>query len=191
MTENLKQKLRLQLIAKRKKLTNFTKNKLERKIAASFIANFPLELDDVIAGYKAINNEVSCDLIIEILQDMGFKTALCAIAENSKILEFRQFNKNDRLYPSKKYAIPQPLNNKPAMLPKVILVPLVAVDLKGNRLGYGAGYYDETLNALSAIEDIITVGLAFDFQLLQKVPSHTKDFKLDIVITEKRILIFD
>jgi 5-formyltetrahydrofolate cyclo-ligase len=190
MTENLKQKLRLQLIAKRKKLTKFTKNKLERKIASNFIASFPLELDDIIAGYKAINNEVSCDLIIEILQDMGFKTALCAMAENSKILEFRQFSKNDKLYPNK-YGIFQPLNNKQVMLPKVIFVPLVAVDLKGNRLGYGAGYYDETLHALSTVEDIITVGLAFDFQVIQKVPSHTKDFKLDIVITEKRILIFD
>lgn len=191
MTETLKQKLRLQLIAKRKKLTKFTKNNSERKIAANFIASFPLELDDVIAGYRAINNEVSCDLIVEILQDMGFKTALCAIIENSKILEFRQFNKNDKLYPNKKYGILEPLNNKPSLFPKIILVPLVAVDLNGNRLGYGAGYYDETLSTLSAIEDIITVGLAFDFQVVQKVPSHKKDFKLDIVITEKRILIFD
>lgn len=66
----------------------------------------------------------------------------------------------------------------------LIIVPGIAFDKKGNRIGYGEGYYDKLLKKLNAIK----IALAYDFQLLDKIPSEKHDVKIDIIITEKRIL---
>ena len=67
------------------------------------------------------------------------------------------------------YGIPEPIKGK-VVYPDIILVPLVAFDRNLNRLGYGAGYYDRVIEFLKKKKDIITIGLAFDFQELFSIP---------------------
>lgn len=69
----------------------------------------------------------------------------------------------------------------------IILVPALAFDLSGNRLGYGKGYYDFLLKNTTSIK----IGLGYDFQILKKIPVQPHDQKMDMIVTEKQILNFN
>ena len=87
-----------------------------------------------------------------------------------------------------KYGVPEPIESK-AIVPDVMLLPLLAYDKQKNRLGYGKGFYDKYLNRyFNNHKNILTVGIAFSFQKYLNLPVNSKDFKLDFIITEKGIL---
>ena len=71
------------------------------------------------------------------------------------------------------------------LYPDILLVPLLAFNRSGHRIGYGAGYYDLTIAQLRAKKPIAAVGLAFAVQELSRVPTTTFDAPLDLVLTEK------
>ena len=71
--------------------------------------------------------------------------------------------------------------------PDVLIVPLLAFDARGYRLGYGGGYYDRTLQGLRAKRPTIAVGFAFADQQVRKVPTDAFDQRLDAVITENGV----
>ena len=102
-------------------------------------------------------------------------------------MEFYGWYKNDPLLINK-YGIPEPMDAK-KVYPDILLVPLVAFDEELNRLGYGGGFYDRYIEKISKIKKIVKVGLAFSFQKLKRIPTNKYDKKLDIVITEKNILL--
>jgi 5-formyltetrahydrofolate cyclo-ligase len=83
-----------------------------------------------------------------------------------------------------KYGIPEPTSNK-IMYPSILLVPLVAYDEKLYRIGYGGGYYDRYLKKIKKRKKIVTIGLAYSFQKVKKIPIKEHDMKLDFVMTEK------
>lgn len=74
--------------------------------------------------------------------------------------------------------------------PEILIVPLVAFDAKGGRLGYGGGFYDRTLEGLRAIRPTLAIGFAFDAQEDDGLPLEPTDQPLDMVITESRVLSF-
>ena len=84
-----------------------------------------------------------------------------------------------------KYGIPEPFQNK-VILPDVLLVPLVAFDRNLYRVGYGGGYYDRYLSKLKKKKIFISIGIAFSFQMVEKIPLNNFDKKLDVVITENK-----
>ena len=69
--------------------------------------------------------------------------------------------------------------------PEILIVPLVAYDLKGGRLGYGGGFYDRTLERLRAKRAILAIGFAYSAQGLDALPLETTDQALDMMVTEK------
>jgi 5-formyltetrahydrofolate cyclo-ligase len=73
----------------------------------------------------------------------------------------------------------------PLAQPDIVLVPLLAFDADGFRLGYGGGYYDRSLLALRQTGKVTAVGLAYDGQRIAHIPSDATDEKLDWVVTEK------
>jgi 5-formyltetrahydrofolate cyclo-ligase len=75
--------------------------------------------------------------------------------------------------------------------PEILIVPLVAFDAKGGRLGYGGGFYDRTLEDLRAKRPTLAIGFAFDAQEAQDLPLEPTDQPLDMVITESRVLQFN
>ncbi|THD81575.1 5-formyltetrahydrofolate cyclo-ligase [Aliigemmobacter aestuarii] len=75
--------------------------------------------------------------------------------------------------------------------PEVLIVPLVAFDARGYRLGYGGGFYDRTLEGLRARRLTLAVGFAFDAQELPEVPIEPTDQRLDAIITESGVRLFD
>ena len=85
-----------------------------------------------------------------------------------------------------KYGIPEP-EEKILLSPDILLIPLVAFDKNLNRLGYGGGYYDRLIKSLSLKKKIIKIGLALQFQEINKVPINKYDQKLDYIITNRCI----
>ena len=86
-----------------------------------------------------------------------------------------------------KYGIPEPTSNK-IVYPDILLVPLVAFDKNLNRIGYGGGFYDRYLEKIKKNKKIITIGLAYFFQKVKKIPINKHDFKLDYIVTNKGII---
>ncbi len=74
--------------------------------------------------------------------------------------------------------------------PEILIVPLVAFDAQGGRLGYGGGFYDRTLEGLRAKRPTLAIGFAFDAQEAEHLPLEPTDQPLDMVITESRVLTF-
>ena len=84
--------------------------------------------------------------------------------------------------------IPVPLETAPELLPDVLLVPMLAFDRQGYRLGYGGGFYDRTLIKLCALKPIIAIGVAYADQEVEEVPRGPHDQLLDYIMTEKDTL---
>ncbi|MFA3918136.1 5-formyltetrahydrofolate cyclo-ligase [Ruegeria hyattellae] len=74
--------------------------------------------------------------------------------------------------------------------PEILIVPLVAFDAKGGRLGYGGGFYDRTLEGLRAKRATLAIGFAFDAQEADGLPLEPTDQPLDMLVTESRVLCF-
>ncbi|MXY33915.1 MAG: 5-formyltetrahydrofolate cyclo-ligase [Boseongicola sp. SB0664_bin_43] len=70
------------------------------------------------------------------------------------------------------------------VVPSILIVPLLAFDGKGGRLGYGGGHYDRTLEALRSRDKVTAIGFAYDIQECRKVPREPTDQPLDLVVTE-------
>ncbi|MGI4877336.1 MAG: 5-formyltetrahydrofolate cyclo-ligase, partial [Janthinobacterium lividum] len=79
--------------------------------------------------------------------------------------------------------IPEPDASSPLVEPDVVLVPLVAVDRRGNRIGQGGGHYDRTLDRLRAHRPVVAIGVAWDIQLVDSVLTEPWDQPLDAIAT--------
>ena len=101
-------------------------------------------------------------------------------------LVFRRWKTGDRLAPNA-YGIAEPLASAEEVMPSVVLVPLLAFDAEGHRLGYGGGYYDRTFELLPGMR---LIGVAYSGQEVVMVPREEHDHPLDLVVTEKGIRRF-
>jgi 5-formyltetrahydrofolate cyclo-ligase len=97
---------------------------------------------------------------------------------------FRRYTQGDRLEQNPLYNFMQPLENSPIVTPDIILVPLVAFDRSGARLGMGGGYYDRTL----AAGNFKTIGIAFAVCEVDKIPTEPHDIYMDAILTEKELI---
>ncbi len=85
-----------------------------------------------------------------------------------------------------KFGVHEPGESQPALQPAIVLVPLLAFDRNGNRLGYGAGYYDASLRDLRRSHRIVAIGIAFDEQEFADIPREPQDERLDMILTPSR-----
>lgn len=142
-----------------------------------------------IAGYFPIRNEVDVLPLLEVLHDHHKTCALPIIQERSKCLRFRQWSHEIPLVTGA-YGIQEPPTTMPEIIPEVILVPLLAFDSQGHRLGYGGGYYDATLAALRAENPrLLAIGCAYSWQQVKRLPAEPQDQPLDWIVTEKSVRI--
>ena len=81
-----------------------------------------------------------------------------------------------------KYGIPEPFSEV-VKFPNILIVPLVAFDSNRNRIGYGGGFYDRYIKKLKMKKKILTIGLAYSFQKVKKLPVTKHDIQLDFIIT--------
>ncbi len=143
-----------------------------------------------IAGYWPIACELDPRPSLEAVINAGGTAALPVVAGQGQVLLFRQWNPGDPLDPGP-FGTAHPTSRATAVAPDVLLLPLIAYDQTGHRLGYGAGYYDRTVQALRAQRQIIAIGLAYDEQEIDAVPIGSHDQRLDAIMTDRRALWFN
>lgn len=186
----LKQKMREDMLRRRAALTEPEKNAAARAVISSFLGNAPIEPKDRIAGYWPVSGEIDIRMLMEILSEQGHVCCLPVVNKKNGPLEFRHWHKGVAM----KISLPgiyEPADDAPIVKPKIIIVPLVAFDAKGYRLGFGKGFYDKTIESMAKMKDMITIGVGYEFQKVAEVPKEKHDQKLDLVITEKQTYIFE
>ncbi len=181
--------LRRTVLVQRRSIHAARHTEAAQALAARVAAEIPAK-GNIIAGYWPIGDEIDCKLCLETLKAAGADVALPVAAGQGQVLIFRSWCPGDALEPGP-FGTQHPAPRSPVVAPRVLLMPLVAFDRAGNRLGYGAGYYDRTVAALRQQRPIIAIGIAYDEQEIADVPSHGHDQKLDAVITDRRTLWFN
>ncbi|MEE2956572.1 MAG: 5-formyltetrahydrofolate cyclo-ligase [Pseudomonadota bacterium] len=159
----------------------------------SFARNNGLTLHQgtIISGYWPILKELDVRILLEGLSSEGMQCVLPVVHKTTKTLMFRKWQPNDSLE-KKSFGTFEPKANQPLLVPDVMLVPLLAVDKQGNRLGYGGGYFDRTIFSyrLKEFGSVTAVGMAFETQRIANVPFDDQDARLDWLVTEKGVYRF-
>ncbi len=141
----------------------------------------------VASAYYPLNDEPSTLPLLGHLAKAGFKTALPVTGKLGTALVFRLWRPGEPTVKGK-MAIEEPLAEAGEVIPDLLFVPLAAFDRTGNRIGYGAGFYDRTLRQLRAMKPVRAVGVAYAAQELPRIPNESHDESLDYVLTEHELI---
>ena len=175
-----KSEIRKKILKIRKK--NFNKNyDIDFNFITKIIKNKKI-VNKVIGGYYPYNNEIDAIEILKKFEKKNNSISLPKIKNNFQ-MDFYEWSSQDPLVINK-YGIPEPTSNK-IVYPNILLVPFVAYDKYLNRLGYGGGFYDRYIKKIKKIKKVLTIGIAFSYQKVKKIPIEKNDIKLDFIITEK------
>jgi 5-formyltetrahydrofolate cyclo-ligase len=163
----------------------------ERRAAAEAIAArpFPLAIGPgaIVSGFMPLKSEINPLPLMRKLADAGARLALPVVAGRGKPLIMRSYAFGQPL-DSGVWGIREPKADAPEVEPDILLVPLAAFDRKGNRVGYGAGYYDMTINRLRGLKSVVAVGVAYAAQEVPEVPVTPRDERIDLVLTEREVI---
>jgi len=150
---------------------------------------FPLPIAPgvVMSGFMPLKSEINPLPLMRKLAALGATLALPAIAGRGQPLIMRAFAFGDPLLPGE-WGIREPKPRAAEVAPDIMLVPLLAFDRGGRRIGYGAGYYDMTIAKFRAVKGAVAVGIAFAAQEIPAVPVTERDARLDLVLTERETI---
>jgi len=164
-----------------------------RQQGATIIAarDFPVTVQSgvVVSGFMPLKTEINPLPLMRKLADAGASLALPAIAGRGRPLHMRAYAFGDVLH-SGQWGIREPMPDAPEVDPDILLVPLLAFDRLGHRLGFGAGYYDMTLTALRTRKPVVAIGIGFAAQEIPAVPVTPRDAPLDLMLTEQETIDF-
>ena len=143
-----------------------------------------LEDGDIVAGFWPIKSELDPRPLMAALVRCGMHSALPSTPQAGQPLIFHAWQDGDAVI-SGLYGTSEPAPTAPVVIPRLILVPMLAFDDAGFRLGYGGGFYDRTLAKIRAEgHHVQCVGIAYDSQHVDHVPVGDYDAQLDGVLTE-------
>jgi 5-formyltetrahydrofolate cyclo-ligase len=183
---NQKAELRVAAQARRDALPADTRRAAAETIAAQ---KFPIAITPgtIISGFMPLKSEINPLPLLQKLAEAGAHLALPAIAGRGKPLIMRAWEFGAPLDRGQ-WGIREPKAEAPEVEPDILLVPLLAFDRAGHRLGYGAGYYDMTIHRLRALKPVTAIGIAFAAQEVPKIPTTPRDERLDLVLTEREVI---
>jgi 5-formyltetrahydrofolate cyclo-ligase len=181
----LKERLRGEVFARRDALDGAF-----REDAAHRIARRALDLSEFrditpVGAYWPIRSEVDPRPLMEALIARGQDVALSQILHPH--LSWRLWRPGDVLVKGG-FGVREPGPDAPEIFPKALLVPLVAFDRRGGRIGYGNGHFDRAIASLEAQHPVLTIGLAYAVQEIDEVPVEPHDRHLDVIITEAELI---
>jgi 5-formyltetrahydrofolate cyclo-ligase len=142
-----------------------------------------LERGLIVSGFYPCRSELDTLPLLARLDSEGWTTSLPAVRAERQPLVFRKWAPGEPTVPGV-WNIPMPREDAQEVEPDVLLVPLLAYDAMGYRLGYGGGFYDRTLSALRGRKPITAIGVGYSAQALPQVPHGPMDQRLDYVLTE-------
>lgn len=136
----------------------------------------------VVAGFSPLAEEFRVFPLLRRLAGEGYRLAMPVMQGRTRPLLFRAWAPGDAMDRAV-WGIAEPKADRAELEPDVLIVPLLAFDRRGWRLGYGGGFYDRTLRHLRARKAVTAVGIAFDEQEVDAVPHLDYDERLDWVLT--------
>ncbi len=151
------------------------------------LAAVSLPESSIIAAYSAVRGEVDLNQYVDACRVRNNPVCLPIVTESELIMHFKEWLP---FVPLEKgaFGVLEPLGGE-LVVPNVILVPLVAFDRRGFRLGYGKGYYDATIASLKQNNPaLLTIGIAYSFQEVDTLPDEPHDERLDMVVTEQEVI---
>ena len=172
----------------RKKIFKLRKKKKPKKLVFNF--NSILEIlkkknisGKTVGGYYPYNYEIDILQVLEKFEKNNFLISLPKIKRSSR-MDFFEWSLSDPLSINE-FGIPEPISKK-IKYPDILLVPLVAFDNHLNRIGYGGGFYDRYINKIRKKKKVVTIGFAYSYQKVKKIPTNIYDIKLDFIIINKQ-----
>jgi 5-formyltetrahydrofolate cyclo-ligase len=188
--ETLKADLRRAAMAQRDALPA-----IDRMAAAQAIADRGLPGDlaagpgVIVSGYSPLKSEINPLPLLRRLAEPGTGLALPVVVGRGQPLVMRAWSFGAPLNAGV-WGIREPPADAAEVFPDILIVPLLAFDRAGNRIGYGAGYYDRTIARLRAMKPMTAIGIAFAAQQVAAVPATSRDARLDLVLTERGVVDF-
>jgi 5-formyltetrahydrofolate cyclo-ligase len=189
-TELLKIKTEARVLAKLRRAEAAASNGLAAAEAVSGRVSKLLDCSPkttIVAGYWPIGTELDVRHTLSHLDLIGFGCALPVVVAKGEPLTFRTWTPQVPMERSG-LGILAPAATVPEVDPDVLLVPLLAFDRAGYRLGYGAGFYDRTLERLRRSKPVMAIGIGFAGQEVDNVPRDRYDQPLDWLVTENFVL---
>jgi 5-formyltetrahydrofolate cyclo-ligase len=168
--------------ARRASIRPDQRRQLSAALAALAASVSALAPGGVISGFLSIGDEIDPGPLLQALARLGHPLALPVMQGSGQPLLFRGYTPGDPLAATT-WGIREPLASAATRTPDLLLVPLLAFDADGHRLGYGGGFYDRSLEQLRQIKPVTALGVAFDEQRLDAVPHVDYDQRLDGVLT--------
>lgn len=142
--------------------------------------------DQIIAAYWPRGREFDVRVIIDDCLNRDIPLALPVIPKEGRVMQFAQWHDGDPLV-TNSFNVPEPEGGA-VVLPDIVIVPFLAFDRRGFRLGYGGGHYDATLADLRRHKEIIAVGVGYGEQaVLFNLPTEEHDQRLDMIITPQAV----
>ncbi|MGC2854470.1 5-formyltetrahydrofolate cyclo-ligase [Novispirillum sp. DQ9] len=191
LSRHTKGELRARILALREMLGALAQagggQSAEDALRTRVLESAPLPPGAVVAGYWPMRGEIDVLPLLGALAGRGQVTALPAVVGRREPLEFRRWAPGDVLEDGL-YGTRHPVASAGVVRPVCLLVPLLAFDRRGIRLGYGGGFYDRTLAALRADGPVVAVGVAYAGQEVEALPVEPHDERLDWVVTEKEVI---
>ena len=174
--------LRKEMAHRRRQAMESATDDHAERLVASFGA-VPLPPATVASGYLPIRSELDPRPLMAHLDAAGWRLALPVVTAANSPLIFRDYSFGDSLVRGR-FDTEVPAEHKQELQPQLLLVPLLAFDRSGYRLGYGGGFYDRTLSGLRAENHVLAVGVAFAAQEIEQIPRDAMDHRLDWIVTE-------
>jgi 5-formyltetrahydrofolate cyclo-ligase len=154
-------------------------------LAGHVLRDWPPPARAVVAGFWPLAGEIDIRPLLRGLLERGHRILLPVTPARGQPLAFRCWRPEEPLEAGR-FGTMHPNAGPEEFAPEFLLVPLLAFDRRGGRLGFGAGYYDRTLAALPGVP---TLGCAFAAQEVERVPSGPYDVPLDAVATERGVIL--
>jgi 5-formyltetrahydrofolate cyclo-ligase len=140
----------------------------------------------VVSGYLPVRAEIDPTPVMLALVGLGFRVAAPVISAREAPLGFREWTPGVAIERGV-FGVPVPVGGAP-LEPDALLVPMLAFDRRGHRLGYGGGFYDRTIAGLRARRPVTAIGLAYAAQEVPEVPDSAHDMQLDAIVTEQGVV---
>jgi 5-formyltetrahydrofolate cyclo-ligase len=141
----------------------------------------------IVSGFSAIRDEIDPAALLARLGGEGCRLCLPVMQGKGLPLVFRAWSPGDAMG-KVQWGIAEPLPDKPELEPDIVLVPLLAFDATGYRLGYGGGFYDRTLAALSPKP--LAIGVGYELGRLATIHPQPHDIPMDALVTEAGVVHF-
>ena len=184
-----KRALRAAMLAKRESLGDVARRAAAASLREQFLLESPFQSPAVVSGFWPIRDEIDIRPLMDALVDKGCRLALPVVQGRGQRLLFRAWRPGEPLEAGV-FGTLQPSAASGAIEPDVLIVPLLACDGEGWRLGYGGGFYDRTLADLRRRRAVTAIGVGFDLQLVAEVPHGADDQRLDWLLTDRRACAF-